>query len=329
MTKQKFFIYIFSLIIITLVCNKILLADSIIPDGVVIEKDQFKNGIGDQIGVVEDLKGQVVIIHGKQLIGYMAYKNMPLYVYDMIVTLKNSAITIKYNDGTNIVLMPESRITNVQFNYDLKTTRSILFDLETGKARFQIPHFLFEVVETVIRTSSAMVRNKQSSDSNSSEFFIKELNLKTEIDASINTQLEIVNRTVPETEEMILNELERAVIEANSLTTVVRKVNVNEIQLLQNQFKFEADKTDQFVSNQNTEKSGVYVSDSAIVSPEDIDENEVGTIEEFDKNRIEEKIEYNEKTQQEQQSVEVSEDYSEEIHEDNIKSMPSLPSKPN
>jgi len=328
MTKLKLFIYIFILIFITLVFNELVLANSMIPDGIFIEKDQFKNGIGDQIGIVENLKGQVIVIHGKQLIGYMVYKNMPLYVYDMIVTLKDSAITIKYNDGTYIVLMPESRMTNVQFNYDLKTTRSILFDLETGKARFQIPHFLFEVVETVIRTSSAMIRDKQPSDSNSSEFFIRELNLKTEIDASIHTQLEIVNRTLPETEEIILNELERAVIEANALTTVVSKVKINEINSLQNQFKFEADETDSLVRDQKSDKTGVYVSESAIVSPDDIDENEIASIEEFDENKIEEKIENNEKTQQEQQSVEVSEDYSEEIHEDNIKSMPSLPSKP-
>jgi len=328
MNKLKLSINIFSLIIMTIVCNDIIHANSIIPDGVVIEKGQFKYGVGDQIGVVENLKGTVVVIHAKQLSGYIAYKNMPLYVHDMIVTLKDSSITIKYNDGTYIVLMPETRITNVQFNYDSETTRSILFDLETGNAKFKIPHFLFEVVESVIRTSFAMIRDNQSSPSESSEFFIKALNLKTEIDSSINTQLEIVNRTVPENEEIILNELERAVIEANSLTAVVRKVDNNELKFLQNQFKYEADNTDIYVSDKKTQNTGIFVSDTAIVSPKDIDEDEIGTIEEFDENRIEDKIDKNKKTQPEQQCDEVSENYSEEIHEDNIKSMPSLPSIP-
>ena len=327
MIKQKLYIYLFTFLSLLFVFNDILTANSIIPDGVVIEKNQFKHGIGDQIGFVEKLKGKVIVIHDKKSTGYIAYKNMPLYVYDMIVTLKNSSISIKYNDGTSIKLKPETKISNVQFNYDNKTTRSMLFDLETGDVRFQIPQSLLELTETVIKTSYAMIRVKQSSDSKSAEAFIRALKMKTEIDSSIDTQLEIFNRTVPEDEVLLLNELERAVIQAYSLTTGVKKININDIQLLQNQFKYEVDQTEDLELDEKTENTGVYVSDSAIINPRDIDEDEIG-LEEFDENMIEDKIEKNEKTQQEQQSIEVSEQYTEEIHEDNIKSMPSLPSKP-
>lgn len=109
---------------------------SLIPAGVKIAED-FKPGKGKAIGTVKEIIGMVLTIHRDEKTAYILKKGNKLYTRDTLISEEQSKAQAELNDGSFITIGPYTKIVFDKSVYDpSKSTRSSLFNLLFGKARF-------------------------------------------------------------------------------------------------------------------------------------------------------------------------------------------------
>ena len=67
------------------------LAATVLPQGLVME-DTFSPGRGRPVGVVQQVQGNVVVMHENSLKGYRTERGTSLYKGDTVMTLENARI---------------------------------------------------------------------------------------------------------------------------------------------------------------------------------------------------------------------------------------------
>ena len=110
-------------------------AATVLPQGLVME-DTYSPGRGRPVGIVQQVLGDVVIMHGDVLKGYRAERGMRLYKGDSVMTLAYGKVRFKLNDGSILSLASETKLKLTQSVYEKKKERrSSFLQMALGKAR--------------------------------------------------------------------------------------------------------------------------------------------------------------------------------------------------
>lgn len=223
-----FWIFVFVTLFISLISGYSN-AGTLMPDGLVI-KDKFLPGKGLVIGKVLSVQERVIIIHSDNKSGYKAYKDIPVYERDTVITQKNGRIEILLNDESKLILASETRMELTKSVYDPKMkTRSSLINMAIGKARFlvtKLSNFNSSLFKVKTNTAVAGVRG--------SDFVVTAKPVITEISALAKTSLEVTNILWPD-KITLLADYEKTIVKQDALPSPVEKIPADEIDRIQNE----------------------------------------------------------------------------------------------
>ena len=192
-----------------------LSTETLLPKDLVIEED-FQQGNGFSVGLVQVVEGRVVIMHADMLRGYLAKKDLPLFQGDIIVTRKDGRARLAMNDGSILSLAPDTRMTINQSVYHKKKKRRFSFFKLFGKARFWVKKLVdLRQSDVKIKTQTAVVGVRGS------DFIIEATLEATEVTALDleGSQLEIASLADPKAKPTILNSNQKSVIKKDGLPT--------------------------------------------------------------------------------------------------------------
>jgi hypothetical protein len=204
-------------------------AGTLLPKNMVI-KDKFVPGKGTQIGKVYSVTETVVLIHSEELFGYKANKDLPVFERDTVITQKKGRVELVLNDGSKLILAPETRLELTKSIYDPNAkTRSSFINMITGKARFivtKLSNFNSSDFRVKTKTAVAGVRG--------SDFIIAAKSGFTEVSALAKTSLEVANVLWPD-KVAVLSDYERTIVRQDALPTPVERIPADEINRIQNE----------------------------------------------------------------------------------------------
>jgi hypothetical protein len=176
-------------------------SSDLLPAGLVME-EVFKPGLGGPVGRVEAVEGQVVIIHPRELSGYLAEKDLPLFTGDTIVALEAGRITFMLNDGSTLALASETKLVINRSVFDpAKKSRSSYVSMSLGKARFwvrKLADFKRSAFNVKTPTATCGIRG--------SDFLVSVTANRTEITALGKTRLEVRRLAFPEKQSIVVKD---------------------------------------------------------------------------------------------------------------------------
>jgi len=204
-------------------------AGTLMPEGLVI-KDKFLPGKGLIIGKVLSVQGSVIIIHSDNTSGYRAYKELPVYERDIVITQINGRIEILLNDESKLILASETKLELTKSVYDPKMKiRSSLINMAVGKARFLVTKLSnFNSSQFKVKTNTAVAGVRGS------DFVVTAKPAVTEISALAKTSLEVANTLWPD-RIILLADYEKSIVKQNSLPSPAEKIPADEINQIQNE----------------------------------------------------------------------------------------------
>jgi len=197
---------------------------SLLPAGLVIET-KYKPGFGEPAGKVLLVRGEVIIMHADEQIGYMAAEGLPLYKNDTVVTRPASRARLMLNDGSLLTLAPISKLVISRSVYEpQKKSRSTYIEQDGGKIRYWIKKLLgHNPSEFKVKTPTAVAGVRGS------DFIITATATRTEVTTFENTELEVVSLAAPHLIPTRLSDFERTIVEAGALPSEVRPVTPEEV----------------------------------------------------------------------------------------------------
>lgn len=102
-------------------------------------REAFEPGVGDPIGTVIQVQGDVLIQHKYSNVGYLAADDLPLFMGDTLMSKDRSRARLTFEDESMVTIASNSRITLTRSIYDPdKKHRSGFFQVAFGKARFVV-----------------------------------------------------------------------------------------------------------------------------------------------------------------------------------------------
>jgi hypothetical protein len=233
--KETILTGVFRIFVLSLLCLPFLTgfshAETLMPDGLVI-KGKFLPGKGLSIGKVYSVQADVIVIHADRKCGYRAKKDIPLFEGDTIITQDKGRIEAVLNDGSAIILVPQTSIELSGSVYDQANgIRSSLINMALGKARFLVTKLTdFKRSDFKVKTETAIAGVRGS------DFIVKASPGFTEIAALAKTRLEVASTLSPD-KLTILSDYERTFVEKGALPSPVVKIPDEEINRIQNEFQ--------------------------------------------------------------------------------------------
>lgn len=199
-------------------------AASLLPPGLVFETE-YKPGFGEPVGKVLVVRGEVIIIHADEQVGYLAAKDLPLYKNDTVVTRSQSRARLMLNDGSLLTLAPRTKLVISRSVYEpKKKSRSTYIEQEGGKVRYWIKKLLGHTPsECKVKTPTAVAGVRGS------DFIISVTATHTEVTALDHTELEVVSLAAPDMIPIRVVDFERTIIQAGALPSDVRRAAPEEI----------------------------------------------------------------------------------------------------
>ena len=181
-------------------------AATVLPQGLVME-DTYNPGRGRPVGIVQQVRGDVVIMHKDVLKGYRAKRGIRLYKGDTVMTLKYGKVRFKLNDGSILSLASETKLKLTQSVYEKKKKRrSSFLQMALGKARFFVVKVLsFKRSEFKVKTPTAVCGVRGS------DFILEVTDSETIATALVDTGIEFWNLDYLEEPPVILNDFESAI----------------------------------------------------------------------------------------------------------------------
>jgi hypothetical protein len=176
--------------------------------------------------------GKVLLVRGNAMIlkrdlkhTYQAKKGLPIFDGDTIVTREKGQMRIKFNDESITTLAPGSKLEINSSVYDSKKKiRSSSLTLMLGKARFLVKKLLhFKRSKFEVKTSRAVCGVRGS------DFVVRVTPKVTEVTTFEDTKIEVMGLAATGTRPVILESLERIVIEEGSLPSKVEKITPFEV----------------------------------------------------------------------------------------------------
>lgn len=178
-------------------------AATVLPQGMVME-DTYSPGRGRPVGVIQQVIGDVVIMHNKVLKGYRANRGTRLYKGDTVMTLEFAKVRFKLNDGSILSLASETKMKLTKSVYDKKKKRrSSFFQMALGKARLLVVKVLdFKRSEFKVKTPTAVCGVRGS------DFILEATETETIATALVDTVLELQSLAFLEEPPVILRDYE-------------------------------------------------------------------------------------------------------------------------
>ena len=172
----------------------------------------LRPGLGKPVGVVQQIQGQVVIMHHKEQKSYMAERGTLLYKGDTIQTLDNGRVRLRLNDSSIISLASQTKLKLTRSVYEKKKKRrSSFLSLALGKARFFVVKMLdFKRSEFKVKTPTAVCGVRGS------DFVLEATGTETIATALADTVLEFQSLAFLEEPPVILRDYQAS-------TTVINK----------------------------------------------------------------------------------------------------------
>ena len=169
-------------------------------------------GLGKPVGVVQQIQGEVVITHHKDLKGHKAENGMLLYKGDTIQTSGTGRVRIRLNDSSIISLASQTKLKLTRSVYaKKKKRRSSFLSLALGKARFFVVKMLdFKRSEFKVKTPTAVCGVRGS------DFVLEATDTETIATALADTVLEFQSLAFLEEPPVILRDYQAS-------TTVLNK----------------------------------------------------------------------------------------------------------
>jgi len=202
-----------------------------LPEGVTVEEN-FRPGLGESLGLVQQMQGSVFVIH-EDLPGtaFRVIKGIPVFKGDAVITGEDGKVSMELTDGSLVTLTTLSNAVISEHIFDEKDAkeRASFLSLHLGKARFFVKKlFGFERSEFKVKTKTAIVGVRGS------DFVVEAEETSTEVTALENTRLEVVSLIAPctgqqerkhpeecEVKPMVLTDFRQAVITADGQIAVL------------------------------------------------------------------------------------------------------------
>ncbi len=197
-----------------------------LPADAVVE-EVFQGGSGLPVGIIQAVRGEVVVFHREPTVGYRAGTGLPLYHGDTISTRKNGRIFCRLIDGTIFSLVPETTLTILQCNYNSARKTSVSFlSLKRGDGRFQVKakeEVLSHVFKIQTHTAYAQARE--------ADFIIMASQNATELITFEKSRLEVTNLAEPEG-IFFLSDFQRTTVGDNLGPQMVETVTQDEAEAM-------------------------------------------------------------------------------------------------
>ncbi|MBN1106061.1 MAG: FecR domain-containing protein [Deltaproteobacteria bacterium] len=263
-SKNRFSV-VLSLVIgcVVLSCD-LSFSEPLVPEGLVMQED-FKPGMGSAVGKVQLVQGDVVIIHGKELRGYQARKDLPLYGGDMIVTRERGRIRFALTDESVITMASNTKLVITKSVYDRAVrSRSTFLRMALGRARFYVKK-LFELKRSEFKVGSptAIVGVRGSG-------WIEEVGATfTRVTAEGDTRLDVWNPEIPD-KPILLKDFEQTRVLPGALPTEPMEVKPEAIEEMLREFVVRPDVAEREVREiPPPERKGVLVNEEELARPEE------------------------------------------------------------
>jgi FecR protein len=165
-----------------------------------------RSGLGRPVGIVQQVQGEVIIVHDDVLKGYRAERGIRLYKGDTIRTLEKGRLRIRLNDGSIISLASKTKIKLTRSVYEKKKKRrSSFFSMALGKARFFVVKMLeFKRSEFKVKTPTAVCGVRGS------DFILEATGTETIATALADTELEFQSLAFLEEPPVILRDFQES-----------------------------------------------------------------------------------------------------------------------
>ncbi len=206
-------------------------AASLLPDVSAI-KDEFSPGLGQAVGKVALVQGDVVIVHRNMEENYRAKDGLPLFEEDTVLTGEKSRIRLEMNDSSVLTLSSGTKLVISRSIYNPEEgNRSSFLNFVTGKARFLVKKMLnFKWSEFKVKTKTAIVGVRGS------DFIIAATETRTEVTALENTELEVISLIGPDEEPAKAAEFEKIIVDAGMLPSQAEQLFTEEIERMRQEF---------------------------------------------------------------------------------------------
>ena len=181
-------------------------AATVLPQGLVME-EIYSPGRGRPVGIVQQVLGEVVIMHGDVLKGYRAKRGIRLYKGDTVMTPGYGRVRFKLNDGSILSLAAGTKLKLTRSVYDQKKKRrSSFLQMAFGKARFfVVKMFAFKRSEFRVKTPTAVCGVRGS------DFILEASGMETIATALLDTELEFQGLAFLEESFVILKDFETSI----------------------------------------------------------------------------------------------------------------------
>ncbi len=249
-------------------------AATVLPQGLVME-ETYRPGRGRPVGIVEQVLGDVVIMHGDILKGYWAKRGIHLYKGDTVMTPGYGRVRFKLNDGSILSLASGTKLKLTRSVYDQeKKRRSSFLQMALGKARFWVVKMLdFKLSEFKVKTPTAVCGVRGS------DFILEATDSETIATALVDTELEYRGLAFLEETAVILRDFESSIVRKGERPLKTIKLPQDKIEEKKRLFfgvapekgaSADEDDTDQFTKYDDTGVDQVGALESVL--PEDADD---------------------------------------------------------
>lgn len=243
-------------------------AETGLPEGLIL-KQTYAPGPGSPVGRIQQVTGRAVIMHQDKKFGYPVSKGTDLYKNDTIITLKDGRVSFKLNDGSFMMLSPETRLEiNKSVFAPKQKTRSSFLSMAFGKARFVVQKIEdAKHSEFKVRTKTAVAGVRGS------DFIILATAENTEITTLANTELEVISLAAPEAPPVVLHSYERTMVPIGRMPAAVHKVEARDVDRIMKEFMLPPSVTEKPVSMQSVptpETEREAAATPVVVPPQDL-----------------------------------------------------------
>lgn len=212
---KRIFALCFILPVVCLLGAMPAVAASILPKGLTIE-ETFSPGRGRPVGIIQQVQGEVLVMHGNIFKGYPVSRGIHIFKGDTIMTLEKSRVRFRLNDGSILSLAAETKLTLTKSVYQKKKKRrSSFFQMALGKARLFVVKVLeYKRSEFKVRTPTAVCGVRGS------DFILEVTPSETIATALEDTELEFQSLAFLEEPPKIIKDFQSSRVKRNQRPTL-------------------------------------------------------------------------------------------------------------
>ncbi|MBF0449298.1 MAG: FecR domain-containing protein [Candidatus Magnetomorum sp.] len=229
-----YLVFLFIAVLLSLMITLSAIGEDLFPDNLVI-KDTYVPGTGLPIGQVVMVDGEAIIVHENEGRGFLAKKEMMLYIGDTLVTRPHGRISIRLDDNSRISMGATTKmiLSRVIFDPD-NQNRASFIQLGSGKARFRVKKLShYKNSSFKVKTPTALIGVRGS------DFIIQTTLERTEVTTLSDTLLTLISLTALDIPPVLLKDFTWAMVEHGDLPSAVEEITIEAIEALKAEFPIE------------------------------------------------------------------------------------------